>query len=263
METTNKKEKLSTWAKIDRQCRSFAQFAYNKETGEVMGRSNKSWAKIGLFYFAYYSFLTAFFSTCLTVFLSTINDPGKGGPKTIQFLVSDSSPGLTTLPEANDLKELNSHPNANRKSADKYVKGFGNAGYTGPVCSGDEKQELCKFNVTELGDCGKNPYGYGGNNFTCVFIKLNKVYGWKPQSNLGLSCEGVAGLEVLPKTGYYRDGFPFKGQSWYQTPPVAVKIPFPKSKVTIKCTLQGKGIKVSDVFKSSRAFGRVQFDVIP
>jgi len=40
METTNKKEKLSTWAKIDRQCRSFA---HNKQTGEVMGRSNKSW----------------------------------------------------------------------------------------------------------------------------------------------------------------------------------------------------------------------------
>ncbi len=49
--------------------------------------------KIGLFYFVYYGFLTAFFAACLTVFLSTLNEPGKGGPKTNQFLHGDSAPG--------------------------------------------------------------------------------------------------------------------------------------------------------------------------
>ncbi len=127
-----KKEKvqLTCWQKIDRQCRAFANFFYNKQTGEVMGRSSSSWGKtlfeslstifcnfasslqrfvncrcyilsylccflgkIGLFYFVYYGFLTAFFAACLTVFLSTLNEPGKGGPKTNQFLHGDSAPG--------------------------------------------------------------------------------------------------------------------------------------------------------------------------
>ena len=58
-----------------------------------------------------------------------------------------------------------------------FSSGYSNAGYTGPDCSSDSLQELCKFNVTELGDCGKDVpgHGYGGENYTCVFIKLNKV----------------------------------------------------------------------------------------
>ena len=128
-------QKPGLWARIDRQCRAFANFAWNKETREFMGRGGKSWgklaiglslllslhselfkplhswplkplsfitfnrlyftfsAKIGLFYVAYYGFLAAFFCVCLAVFLTTLNDPGKGGPKSIQFLVGDSAPG--------------------------------------------------------------------------------------------------------------------------------------------------------------------------
>lgn len=70
-------------------------------------------------------------------------------------------------------------------------------------------------------------------------------------------------MEVLPKAGYYVDGFPFKGQSWYQTPPAVVKVPKVKSKITIKCSLKGDGIKVSDVYKTSRAYGKIEFEMGP
>ena len=58
-----------------------------------------------------------------------------------------------------------------------FSSGYGNAGFNGPICSGDRSQELCKFNRTELGVCGEDvpSYGFGGENHTCVFIKLNKV----------------------------------------------------------------------------------------
>ena len=70
-------------------------------------------------------------------------------------------------------------------------------------------------------------------------------------------------MEILPKEGYFVDGFPFKGQSWYQTPPVVLKIPKPTGKSVVKCTLKGDGIKVSDVYQTSRAFGRIEFTVAP
>lgn len=72
--------------------------------------------------------------------------------------------------------------------------------------------------------------------------------------------QGAPNLEVLPKTGYYADGFPFKGQDSYQTPPVAVKIP-QKGNYKIKCELSGDGIKTSDVFIAHRAYGKIEFEV--
>ena len=57
--------------------------------------------------------------------------------------------------------------------------GFSNKGYKGPSCStsASSSKELCKFNMTELGDCGSRDklHGYGGENHTCVFVKINKV----------------------------------------------------------------------------------------
>ena len=52
----------------------FLEFLYNKKTGEVLGRSAKSWAQITLFYIVYYSFLTAFFALMLLAFFQTLDD---------------------------------------------------------------------------------------------------------------------------------------------------------------------------------------------
>ena len=52
----------------------FVGFLYNKEKGEVLGRTGTSWAKIGLFYVIYYSGLAAFFIALLSIFLYTFTD---------------------------------------------------------------------------------------------------------------------------------------------------------------------------------------------
>lgn len=38
------------------------------------------------------------------------------------------------------------------------------------------------FRVTELGECGEPPYGLAasGNSKICVYLKLNRIWGWKP-----------------------------------------------------------------------------------
>ena len=70
-------------------------------------------------------------------------------------------------------------------------------------------------------------------------------------------------VEVTPE-GYLLKAFPFKGQSFYQTPPVAVIVSPSSSKaVTVQCFLVGEQLAVSDTYRASRAFGKLQFVVEP
>ena len=68
-------------------------------------------------------------------------------------------------------------------------------------------------------------------------------------------------MEVLPKQGYLKAAFPFGGQSFYQTPPVAVRITHTADKVDVKCELKADGIKTSDTFIATRAYGKIRFEV--
>jgi len=53
---------------------SFAQFVYNSSTGEVLGRTAGSWAKIIIFYIIYYAALAGFFAVMLLAFFQTLSD---------------------------------------------------------------------------------------------------------------------------------------------------------------------------------------------
>ncbi|XP_065056327.1 probable sodium/potassium-transporting ATPase subunit beta-3 [Rhopilema esculentum] len=262
MSSSKGKEKLGFCGRLERQCRSFANFAYNKQTKEVMGRSGKSWAKIGLFYFAYYGFLAAFFSACLAVFLSTLNEPGKGGPKTTQFLRDDSAPGLNTVPSINFLEGYKTkHRTRNTNAIRDYLEGFAKADVNGGNCSDPSSKSPCKFDINQLGNCSTGSYGYDGN-YPCVFMKINKVYGWKPSGNIKLSCD--SGAKVLPTTGYLAKAFPFEGQKDYQTPAVAIQLDLSSgNKLTVKCEIRGEGFKTSDVYIAHRAFGKIEFAIVP
>jgi len=270
MADNDDKTTLTCWQKTDRQCRAFANFFYNKQTGEVMGRSRASWGKIGLFYVVYYGFLAAFFSICLTVFLKTLNEPGKGAPKTIQFLMGDSAPGLNIV---TDFARYDSSP-ANIKAVQdnikKYLDGFNNAGYGSPCQLGAQKlgDKPCKFNQSLLGNCSGDTPGQDFGISTgklCTFVKINKVYGWIPKQDnsdyLKLDCwaKGANSVTVVPE-GYLVNAFPFRGESFYQTPPVAVIVDTDID-VTVHCQLKGKGVKTSETFIASRAFGKIKYTV--
>jgi len=256
---------LTRWQKIDQSCRAFANFFYNKQTKQVMGRSKASWGKIGLFYFLYYGFLAGFFVACLSIFLSTLNEPGKGGPSNIDFLHGDSAPGLNVVV---DLKGYNSKLVEKVAATQKYLDGFNDASY-GIECSigGSSGSVPCKFNQTLLGECSgliaNNQFGLD-NKKPCAFVKINKVYGWMPKNRnsayLKLSCFAEGGTVEVKPEGFLISAFPFKGDKFYQTPPVAV-IVSGAGKVTVSCALKGEKIKVSESYIASRAFGKVKFVV--
>jgi len=75
----------------------FSEFLYNKERGEVFGRTGLSWAKIGLFYVIYYTGLACFFVALLSIFLYSFTDK-KAPVLTGKYSVLPPKPGMGYQP---------------------------------------------------------------------------------------------------------------------------------------------------------------------
>lgn len=256
-------DKKGCWQKFTDGLSGFSHFLYNGETGQVMGRSGKSWAKIGFFYLIFYGFLAGFFSGMLAIFLTTINDPEEGGPKLTQYV--ENQPGLTRLEASFNFLHYNAtagHQDITGYvgSIEKFLKK-----YKQPACSNSTEEvgmpadTECSFNTSLLGDC-KDPTASLVAGKPCIYVKINKVFGWVPKSNDGsgflkLACS--AG-EVMP-TGFQISAFPFRGQKDFELPIVAVK--FNRTEIKqVDCWLEGKGIQLSDSYVPYRAYGRIRIN---
>lgn len=262
----NEQPKPNFCQRMSEQCSSFGKFLYNSETKEVLGRGGKSWAKIGLFYLVFYGFLAGFFSAMLAVFLTSVERPEDGGkPKLTQFI--ENKPGLTTV--GPKLESYDSSKNSFGYS-DKLVEVFqsikDNKGYKDvcPEAKGDNVTKPCYAPFSLYGDCKPNA-NITGSLFglkakqPCVFIRINKVFGWMPSGGgnyLKLKCSGGGYINQFPE-GFLLNGFPFQGGKSIELPFVAVQVDATKS-VDIKCELVGDGIEVSDSFNPSRSYGKIQ-----
>lgn len=126
----------------------------------------------------------------------------------------------------------------------------------------DYKTRPCKFQLDTLGKC-KNPEKLLSEEKTlCVYMKINKIYGWLPQLVEGfdtplIRCFGQnpADNENLGDVEYYpsvqKDGksygviphvfFPFMNQKEFTTPLVAIAFPKIANNVVVlvKCELFG------------------------
>jgi sodium/potassium-transporting ATPase subunit beta len=245
---------------------NFGTFLYNGETGQVMGRSGESWLKIGVFYLIFYGFLAAFFSAMLTVFLSTLNDVGQGPPKLTQFLAN--KPGLNLIPKGaslgklNDDKTIEAYKKSVKSVFDKYD------GLTDGKCPDNSEGRgtlKCGFNSSLLGACDPAKTTDFGikSGMPCVYVKINKVYGWVPKPSvdgspyLNLKCSKQGdGVEVFPAGGFHIGSFPFNGEENFELPVVAVQINTTKT-TSVVCELSGPGIEVSESSVPHRAFAKI------
>lgn len=244
---------------------NFGKFLYNNETGQVMGRSGESWAKIGLFYVIFYGFLAAFFTAMLTVFLSTLNDVGQGPPKLIQYL--ENQPGLTRL--SLDLKYNKSETRdkdikAYKDAVSKFLETYDSEDNGKEMCKGPGAMEApCKFDyVKHLGPCakpGNNSYGLEDLN-PCIYVKINKIYGWIPKGKdgyLNLKCKEE--VNMYPKDGFLIAGFPFKGQgATFNLPVVAIQLNVTQPGKSVDCFLDGPDIVISESYVAHRAYGVIR-----
>uniref|UniRef100_A0A1D1Y1U2 Sodium/potassium-transporting ATPase subunit beta-2 n=1 Tax=Anthurium amnicola TaxID=1678845 RepID=A0A1D1Y1U2_9ARAE len=177
---------------------SFSTFLWNSETSQFMGRTGSSWAKILLFYLIFYAALCGFFAGLLAVFYQTLD---KSVPKWQQGAsLIGNNPGLGFRPlppgdnvestliwyKTSDVKNYESwtneldvflepyHAKTNMEATGENVVA---CDYNLPPGPG----KVCQVDMRKMNACNKeNSYNYkkGG---PCIFLKLNKIYGWVPE----------------------------------------------------------------------------------
>jgi len=171
---------------------------YNSETGELLGRSAGSWAKISLFYVAYFAFLAGLFTASIQIMKTSI-DPDM--PKLQTRL---NIPGLHFFPKINPMNETQTKRLKNNEqiaffwdssdSKDNFyqdiiAKEFDDyknmaAKVTGNKVPG-KNIDVANFNFDSLTDvngeksCNTFPYGWDSSE-PCVFLRLNRIIGWQP-----------------------------------------------------------------------------------
>jgi sodium/potassium-transporting ATPase subunit beta len=180
---------------------------YDPETGKVLSRTPKSWFLITLFYCVYYSVLAAFWYGMLQLFFLTLplDQPKYIGTASI----IGNSPGVGMRPHQPDktidssmlfLKMNAKDETPSEKMEDttnidwaaryrKYLNTYDNM--TGirtceDSAAGQTGKDACKFDIADLGDCGKFPYGYNlepGQDVIqpCVLLKINRIFNWVPE----------------------------------------------------------------------------------
>jgi len=175
---------------------AFSWFMYDKNTGAIMGRTPMSWLLITVFYIIYYTLLAGFWLLCLFIFYQFIEDHQPRWQQDGGLI--GRSPALGVRPGQDDSIIESSviifnHDNPND---DENIPGYQQwvdrldgylTPYRGPAkanemnCATDspaEETKFCKFDLTQLGDCGKENTNYGfDSSSTCLVLKLNKIFG--------------------------------------------------------------------------------------
>ncbi|KAL2750905.1 sodium/potassium-transporting ATPase subunit beta-2 [Vespula maculifrons] len=266
----------------------FRVFLWNSETGQFLGRTGASWAKILLFYVLFYAVLCGFFAAMLAVFYQTLD------PKQPKWQLNSSligtNPGLgfrPMPPESNVESTLIWYKASDEgnflhwtKELDAFLEEYHKSGTSG----GDTDQQrvrcdygksapagkVCDVDMTQWGQCTKEKkYGFN-KSAPCIFLKLNKIFGWMPDfyndtktlppgmptdlqnhikkeessqrlDTVWVSCAGensadienMGPIQYIPRRGFPGYYFPFTNTPGYLSPLVAVFFEKPKYGVLI------------------------------
>lgn len=265
----------------------FKIFLWNSETGQFLGRTGASWAKILLFYVIFYAVLAGFFGAMLTVFYQTL-DPNKPKWQLDESLIG-SNPGLgfRPMPPASNVESTLVWYKASDQGnflhwtteLDKFLEEYHK---TPTFTNGTKRRVVCDYwkppapgrvcdvDMTSWGQCTKeNKYGYN-KSAPCIFLKLNKIFGWAPRyyndtkklpstmpadlqehikqeelasrlDTIWVSCAGenpadvenMGAIQYIPRRGFPGFYFPFTNTPGYLSPLVAVFFERPKYGVLI------------------------------
>ncbi|KAF9409140.1 hypothetical protein HW555_011404 [Spodoptera exigua] len=232
----------------------FMRFFYNKQTGQILGRTCKSWVCILAYSIIYLLFLITFTLIVLYSSLEILKVliDFKNIDKFSSFSYSEPIVGLTAAPTSEHNSPLIWYKNGESNGYKKYVEALDKL-----LSKNRRKRE-----ISNLGPCGERPYGYGEE--PCVIIRINKRLNWAghplqfnstitksapadvqtwmkaDRTKLWLQCEGYHSYdkEHIGKIKYYPDPpgidanvFPLRKDE--KSPLVAIQI----SKFTIGISL--------------------------
>lgn len=261
----------------------FHKFVYNSRDGTVLGRTGSSWAKILAFYAIFYTCLIVFVAIYMGIFLSTLND------EVPKYTLSDSligtNPGLgfrPLPPEEHVDSTLIWYRGTDDESMkhwvdslDDFLKDYRKRNRRLQNCSYEQppaRGQLCAVDVAKWAPCTKeNKYNYP-KSAPCIFLKLNKIYGWIPEyynksadlpekmpaelqqhieqveatnpialNTIWVSCEGenpadvenIGPIAFYPNRGFPGYYYPFESDDDYMSPVLAVQLTKPQRGVLI------------------------------
>lgn len=273
---------------------TLGQYLYNSQDGKIMGRTAKSWVQLMVFYAAFYTVLAALFAICMQGLLVTLNHQY---PKwQLDESRIGSNPGVSYRPRLED-SEISAieYKAANKSSVAEWVGQIDaflapyvdntllpGGGKNQAICDNAPPKpgQVCAFDVTKLNECSAGQ-GYGYNRSApCIFIKLNRIYGWMPEfyedmedlptdmpedlashirslspadrKQVWISCKELTNSEedqLGPITYYPSRGlpsyyYPYMNTEGYLSPLVAIYLARPKlnQPISVECRAWAKNI---------------------
>lgn len=295
----------------------FHRFVYNPQTNTVLGRGAASWAKIGIFYTVFYGVLATLVAICMWVFFQTLD------PRIPKWQLEESligtNPGLGFRPhpsEDNVESTLIWYKGTKyenfkhwKEALDEFLKEYKTPGITTGRgqnihdCSfrqpAPPEGSVCNVNIRDFMDCSQEQnYGYHTSS-PCIFLKLNKIYGWIPEyynktadlpakmpkqlreiiageevetpytlNTVWVSCEGEnpADIENMGPIAYYpRQGFPgyyypYKNSEGYLSPLIAVHFKRPNKGIIIN--IECKAWAKNIIHDRKERLGSVHFEIM-
>ncbi|XP_045511177.1 sodium/potassium-transporting ATPase subunit beta-2-like [Colias croceus] len=204
----------------------FSDFVYNDETGTIMGRTPESWGKIILFYVIFYGALIGLFSICMVTFLQQFINPRVPRLQQDGGLIG-TSPGLGFRPLPEDVRSTliwykGTGYDSYRFWEDQlidflsvYKKKGQTAGAGQNIFNCDFRNlpppgKVCDVDIRGFEPCTEENHFSYHKSSPCIFLKLNKIFGWRPEfyndtNNLPLSMPPELQSSIKNITGYNRD----------------------------------------------------------
>jgi len=299
-------EDLSAWQR-------FHRVLYNHADGTVLGRTGKRWGQLFIFYSLFYCGLAILFSICMKGMMSTISDSYPRWTLKDSLIGTNPGMGFRPMPENVDEGSMITFSSTNASSTDQWVDSIENflKVYTEEprgnrqICDYDKpptEGKVCNVDLTnpEWKQCSnKTSYGYKSAS-PCVFLKLNRIYGWVPEyyndpndlpadmppdlvsyikahakqkeklNTVWVSCHGekevdqeeLGPIEYYPQPGFPGYFYPYTNKEGYLSPLVAVhfKRPSVNQLLNIECRVWAKNV----IYSSSalEREGSVRFEIL-
>lgn len=264
----------------------FRIFLWNSETNQFLGRTGSSWAKIILFYVIFYTVLIGFFAAMLAIFYQTLDAKVPKWQQDSSIIGSNPGLGFRPMPPESNVESTLIWFQGGKKDnyeywtneLDKFLEVYNQTSkHENKVkCTyregGPPDGKFCDVDVSQWSPCTKHrEYNYDRHG-PCIFLKLNKIFGWKPDvynntndlpekmpdhlkeyikqtvrgeketiNTVWVDClgenpadtENIGAIKYYPHRGFPGYYFPFKNTEGYLSPLVAVNFEQPKRGVLI------------------------------
>ncbi|XP_041972331.1 sodium/potassium-transporting ATPase subunit beta-2-like [Aricia agestis] len=290
-------------------------FFYNEETGEFMGRTAGSWGKILLFYVIFYAALAALFSVCMATFLQHYINPRV--PRLQQdYGVIGTSPGLGFRPLPEDVRSTliwykgtgyDSYSYWEDQLIDflsVYKKKGQTAGAGQNIYNCDFQNppppgKVCDVDIRDWHPCTQENHFSFHKSSPCIFLKLNRIFGWRPEFYTGeddlpqdmpvglqeqirnitsenihrgnmvwVSCQGetpadrenIGPLRYIPQAGFPGYYYPYNNAEGYLSPLVAVHLQRPKTGIVINIECRAWARNI--MYDRKERIGLVHFEIM-